>query len=266
MGVAQVAPALIGGIFWRGATRTGAALGLVAGFAVWAYALFLPSFPGRPLMSDAILAEGPWSLAWLRPRCCGASRPMPRSSSVDRELSPPGELSPAARAAAGGGLRQRLSLRGGPSGWSRGAVESEDLLIMAQRILGPGPAQTLFFAEVARQGRTGYLPDPTPDFLERLERELAGSVGGATAHAMLNSIVSGGGLSVEDLMRVADETAQIMEYSAQLEAKSDELGRTARQLRDANDKLTALSCATARACPTRPAPPTRRSSTTRRSG
>src|SRR5690606_37513588 len=34
---------------------------------------------------------------------------------------------------------------------------------------------------------------------------------------------------------------QIMEYSAQLEAKSDELGRTARQLRDANEKLTALS-------------------------
>ncbi|MEO1579505.1 MAG: HAMP domain-containing sensor histidine kinase, partial [Pseudomonadota bacterium] len=45
----------------------------------------------------------------------------------------------------------------------------------------------------------------------------------------------------EDLMRVADETAQMMEYSSQLEAKSDELGRTARQLREANEKLTALS-------------------------
>ncbi len=42
-------------------------------------------------------------------------------------------------------------------------------------------------------------------------------------------------------MAVADETAQIMEYSSQLEAKSDELARTARQLREANDKLTALS-------------------------
>ena len=42
-------------------------------------------------------------------------------------------------------------------------------------------------------------------------------------------------------MAVADESAQIMEYSIRLEAKSSELSRTARQLREANDKLTALS-------------------------
>ncbi len=42
-------------------------------------------------------------------------------------------------------------------------------------------------------------------------------------------------------MAVANETAQIMEYSARLEAQSDELSRTARQLREANEKLTRLS-------------------------
>jgi len=40
---------------------------------------------------------------------------------------------------------------------------------------------------------------------------------------------------------VADESAQILEYSNKLEAKSGELVRTAGQLRDANEKLTALS-------------------------
>ncbi|MEO1365355.1 MAG: HAMP domain-containing sensor histidine kinase, partial [Pseudomonadota bacterium] len=39
----------------------------------------------------------------------------------------------------------------------------------------------------------------------------------------------------------ADESAQILEYSSQLEAKSAELARTAGALRTANDKLTALS-------------------------
>ena len=81
----------------------------------------------------------------------------------------------------------------------------------------------------------------TPEFIETLERELAGSVGAATAHAMLGQIAGGVNVSVEDLMAVADETAQIMEYSSQLEAKSEELSRTARQLREANEKLTALS-------------------------
>ena len=58
---------------------------------------------------------------------------------------------------------------------------------------------------------------------------------------MIGQIVSGAAVSVQDLMAVADETAQIMEYSSQLEAKSQELTRTARQLRDANEKLTDLS-------------------------
>jgi len=46
---------------------------------------------------------------------------------------------------------------------------------------------------------------------------------------------------VRDLLAVADETAQIMEYSSQLEAKSSELAQTAARLREANAKLTDLS-------------------------
>ncbi len=42
--VAQFAPAVIGGIYWKGATRAGALAGLAAGFAVWLYTLLLPSF------------------------------------------------------------------------------------------------------------------------------------------------------------------------------------------------------------------------------
>ena len=58
-GVVQVIPALLGGIFWRGATRAGAAAGLLTGFAVWLYCLFLPSF-GDGVLSAALLAEGPF--------------------------------------------------------------------------------------------------------------------------------------------------------------------------------------------------------------
>ncbi len=46
---------------------------------------------------------------------------------------------------------------------------------------------------------------------------------------------------MEDLLAVADETAQMMEYSNRLEAKSEEQARTARQLRQANEKLQQIS-------------------------
>jgi len=51
--VAQVAPALLLGLFWRGAHRHGAVAGLIAGFSVWAYTLLLPSIFGN---RGAILA------------------------------------------------------------------------------------------------------------------------------------------------------------------------------------------------------------------
>jgi signal transduction histidine kinase len=128
-----------------------------------------------------------------------------------------------------------------PGGWTGSIAQSEDLMVMTQRILGAQDAQALFQREVELQGGTGPLPEPTPAFLERLERELSGSVGAATAHAMIGQILGGITVSVEDLLAVADESAQMLEYSSKLEAQSEELGRTARKLREANEKLTQIS-------------------------
>jgi signal transduction histidine kinase len=58
---------------------------------------------------------------------------------------------------------------------------------------------------------------------------------------MVSQLVGRAMVSVEDLMAVASESLQIMEYSAQLEAQREELTRTAGALREANDKLTRLS-------------------------
>ncbi len=250
-GVVQVLPALLGGIFWRGATRTGAATGLVLGFTVWAYSMFIPSFGESALMSAATLAEGPWGIAWLRPQALfGFEGLDPLVHAVFWSMTLNTAAFVAGSLASFPGPLERLQgaqyvnvfeHSGAAKGWLGGAAEAEDLLVMVQRILGPQEAQSLFHSEAGKQGRDGYLPDVTAEFIEKLERELTGSVGSATSHAMLGQIIGGSSVSVHDLMAVADETAQMLEYSNQLEAKSDELTRTARQLRDANEKLRELS-------------------------
>ena len=58
---------------------------------------------------------------------------------------------------------------------------------------------------------------------------------------MVEQIVGGATISVENLIAVADETARMMEYSNRLEAQSEELTRTAMQLKTANEKLTKLA-------------------------
>src|SRR5881396_2892989 len=65
--VAQFAPVVLGGIFWKGGTRRGALCALVAGFAVWFYTLLLPALARSGWMPIGLLEQGPWGVALLKP-------------------------------------------------------------------------------------------------------------------------------------------------------------------------------------------------------
>ena len=248
-GVAQVLPAMLGGIFWRGANRIGATAGLLVGFAIWLYTLFLPSLGN--IYSVSFMAEGPWGIWWLRPQALfGVTELDPLVHAIFWSMSLNalaffmGSMlsfpTPIERLQ-GAQIVNVYDHSPTQRGWSGRAAQSEDLMIMAQRILGVKQARALFQDEVRNQGGQGFLPDPTPEFLRTLERELAGSVGAATAHAMIGQTVGGTSVSVQDLMAVADEAAQIMEYSNRLEEQSKELTRTAQELQSANEKLMQIS-------------------------
>ena len=65
--IAQIAPAMLGGLIWRRANARGAIAGLIVGLVVWAYTLLLPSLES-PLLSVADLVQhGPLGLSFLRP-------------------------------------------------------------------------------------------------------------------------------------------------------------------------------------------------------
>lgn len=252
-GVAQVLPSVLGGIFWRGATKVGAAAGMTVGTAVWAYTLFLPSFGPGAALSSALFYDGAFGIAWLRPQALfgtGALDPIVHSVlwslalntaafALGSIMSFPDPVERVQGAAFVNVFEDEP--RGGGLGWSRGQPEPEALLEMAQRILGAEPALAFFEGEARAQGKAGFLPDPTPEMVAALERRLAAAVGAATAHAMIAPLFGQATVTVEDLMAVANETAQIMEYSARLEAQQEELSRTARQLGEANALLTRLS-------------------------
>lgn len=253
VGVAQVLPALLGGMFWRGATHVGAAAGLITGFAIWFYALFLPSFGTEGLISAGVMEHGLFGIGWLRPQALfgiAGLDPLLHALFWSMLLNTAAFLfcslvtfpGPMERLQ-GVAFVNVYDQTAGAERWSRGGVgvEAEDLLSMSQRILGAEAAQGFFQAQAAAQGKKGFLPDTTPEFVSRLERQLAGTVGAATAHAMIAQLSPGTTVSVQDLIAVAGETREIKEYSARLEAQSEELARTARALRTANEKLTELS-------------------------
>ena len=66
--VAQFAPAFFGALIWRRATSRGAMAGLMAGTAVWAYTLLLPSIADAGWIGKGLIEQGPFGLGFLRPR------------------------------------------------------------------------------------------------------------------------------------------------------------------------------------------------------
>ncbi len=229
-GMAQVVPAMIAGLFWRGATRRGAIAGVLSGALIWAVLIFLPSLGLIPRLSmpagidpfaGAVLLALSVNLALLTMiSLVDFPDPVERlqAFSFVHAIAPdsaPAEAVPGAR--------------------------SEALLTLAGRIWGNENALTFFREESDKQGKSGYLPDLTPRFITEFERRLAGTVGAATAAALISRVVGRGGVTVAELMDVAGEARRAREDNQRLENTSAELARTAGMLQESNDKLTALS-------------------------
>lgn len=77
--IAQFAPVLIGGLWWRNANGRGALLGLSAGFIVWVYTLLIPTLAPD---NAALLIDGPFGISWLRPNALLGSDALPLTHGV----------------------------------------------------------------------------------------------------------------------------------------------------------------------------------------
>lgn len=243
-GVAQFAPSLVGGLFWRNANAGGAIAGLVAGTALWAYTLFLPSLGPGVAMSAQLLRHGPFGLALLRPQALlGLAGLDPLVHALFWSVSVNVLLFVAVSL-----LRQPRPIERlqstlfvdvfrtpaeAASGLIRRTATTADLEVLAERILGAEEAQRLFEQAAHEQGLEHGPPVANDAFITQLERKLAGSVGAASARAMISEAITVETISLDQLMQIADETRRVREHSRQLEEKS-------RQLREANARLTRL--------------------------
>jgi len=251
VGVAQVLPSLVGGLFWRHANADGAFAGLLVGTILWAYTLFLPSFGGDVILSPRVLADGPFGLQMLRPQALFGLHGLDPlvhaifwSLSVNTLLfvlvSLRREPRPLERLQGTLFVDVFRTSAEATTGLLRRSAATDDLSALAQRILGADEARRLFSQAAVQQGRDRSAPIADDAFITRLERALAGSIGSASAHAMISQVVTGETISLDALVRIADETQRVREYSHQLEQKSRQLEAAARQLAQANERLRRL--------------------------
>ena len=251
--VAQFAPAIIGGMYWKGGTRLGATSGLAAGFLVWLYTLLLPSFAKSGWLPITFLNEGPFGIGLLKPvelfglqgldeitHCLFWSMlvnvGLYVAISLNQRLSPTDHSQAMLFVDA-----LKPSLAAGGSRFWRGSASVSALTDLLGRFLGPERAKEALEAYAATRGIT-LVDTLTPDaaFVHHVESLLAGAIGSASARVMLSSVVEEEPLGLDEVLGIIDEASQVLAYSRQLEQKSRELEAATNELREVNRRLQEL--------------------------
>jgi PAS domain S-box-containing protein len=224
--VAQFAPAIVTGLYWRGATREGVFWGLATGFAVWTYTLLLPNLLAGGVIGWPLFEQGPWGIAWLRPQSLfgiEVMSPVMRGAMLALALNV-AVLAVVSRLR-GVSLRDRMAatsfLRGGmpvAGVAAAGGARVGDLLAVTERILGPENAARALEDYHAGLGRPVPRPGEPADrgLLQFMERVLAGAIGASSARLMFTHAMAGRGIAPEDVAELLDETSQELRFSRQL--------------------------------------------------
>lgn len=247
---AQFSPAILLGIFWKDASRRAAIGGLSAGFIVWFYTLLLPSFAKSGWLSASFLDTGPFGIELLRPyQLFGLDMFDPITHAVFWSIL------------VNFGLMVIISLVDRPNTMDRiqaslfidvyrhsgdaflwkGKAMITELKNLVARFIGPRQTDRAF-ASYASSHNLDFSEEMQADseLVEFAERLLSGAIGAASARVMISSVVEGEEISPEGVMKIIDETSQVLEYSHQLEEKSIELEAATQELQEANKRLKEL--------------------------
>ena len=182
--VAQFAPPLIAGLYWRRAHRYGAVAGMAAGALVWMHAMLLPSMPEASL-SGILSVLGSGTLPTLIP---GATDTLTNSTAWSLLLNTGLLIGVSLVARANERDRLQAETFVGASDHThvelQGPVHAatfNELRTLAERLVGPERAQRAFSGPVE-----SYRDKDLAAYTERL---LSGAIGAASAHIMVTAVL-----------------------------------------------------------------------------
>src|SRR5256885_2751831 len=252
--VAQFAPVVLGGIFWKGGTRRGALCALIAGFAVWFYTLLLPALARSGWLPIGLLEQGPFGIALLKPLALFGLAGLDQithamiwsmlaniGAYVGVSLAASPTVDEHRQASLFVDVFKQTGESGGARFW-RGTATVPELYGMLARFIGVASADEAFH-DYAAAKRLSWPEDPLvadAELVHYVEVQLSGAIGAASARVMVASVVKEEALTIEEVRTILDEASQVVVYSHRLEQKSRELEAATAGLREANERLKEL--------------------------
>jgi len=225
--IAQLTPAVFGGLMWRRGTAAGAIAGMSAGITVWAYTLLLPSISDAGIVGARILTDGPFGIGWLRPQALFGLQLPPlvhgvalslfvniafyigcslwrRPTAIERlqaDVFVPTSLAP---------IAPSFRLR-------RASVTIEELIATVARYLGEERTRESF-ASFAASRRLTLDPQAEADFqlLQYGEYLLASAIGTASSRLVLSLLLRKRTVSTKAALKLLDDANAAIHYNREI--------------------------------------------------
>jgi Na+/proline symporter/nitrogen-specific signal transduction histidine kinase len=251
--VAQFAPSIIGGLYWKRGTEKGAIVGLILGFVIWAFTLPLPTLASTGLIDKSFIENGLFGVSLLKPYALFGLKGMDQIShsafwSLTVNLlcyagvslyTQPSKLE-LAQADYFVDIYKYLDTNIDIEVFRRSARVT-DLVYLLNKFLGEERSSFLLKNfENENKVNLQNLKTANADLVNYSETHLAGALGAASAKIIISSVVKEQQISFEELVNILTQTQEIMQYSKALEEKSNELEQTTQRLKTANEQLKEL--------------------------
>lgn len=246
VGVAQFAPLMIGGLFWKRATKKGAIFGLITGTTIWILTLTIPTMSEVGILSPDIIEDGFFGISLLKPYALFGLEGMDKISHgafwsllfntiVYITVSLNSGMTPIEVTQADLFVDiYKYQKSGTEYEVSRREAKMTDIKRLMVRFLGEGKANKLLETYKAQKNIDIAETEIADEELIKLaETHLSGAIGAASTKVIINSFVKEDPISLEEIFNVLERTQEIVEYSKELE-------QTTAQLRNANEQLKEL--------------------------
>lgn len=212
----QLAPAMVGALYWKQANRRGVFAGLAAGAVIWVYTLILPllgwpleMFPGLQWLYNS---ELPFNTSALT---LGVTLSLIGNATLFFWVSILSQTRVAEHWQASRFIGQEIASPGGNRKLL--AVQVEDLLSLASRFVGAERAE-LSFQRFARRHGHDFSPKQQADgqWIAHTERLLAGVLGASSTRAVVKAALEGRDMQVDDVVRIVGEASEVLQFNRAL--------------------------------------------------
>lgn len=247
--VAQLAPAVLGGLFWKQGAAKGALWGLIAGWVIWFYTLIVPSMVAADFLPATWLQTGPGGLTWLHPEHLFGLTSLDSISHgvfwsllfnvafyVWGSLQANRTAQEQNQAVLFVDVFTYSEVYESSVVW-KGKALVTDLQSLLGNFLGVGRAERLLNLYAKRNNINLKNRYADPRMVNYAEKVLGGAIGITSARMVVASVAKEERITIEDVIDILKTSRELQLFNDELRKKSEALEKLTLQLQTANEQL-----------------------------